>query len=224
MAEPTKSSSSNQRPPRRWRRAFAVIALPLIGAFLAAIVSAEFPEVHDKIVAWVGGRSFGPFVILAANDEGSVDQPLRGYIELKNYNGAIWGDYHYGNGTIRNYSGFLKNGFIMLAYRSDANGYGEYFLAANSGDLREFVGHGQVNTCPGQGVQVVKDCNIVLLSAKERDIQKVENEGLQKFGAFLTQQCKEVKFQNTDFNTSKPCPADKQSIRAPMTVDSLKQR
>jgi hypothetical protein len=205
-------------------RVFTAVVLPIVTAIVGAAVSAEFPEVRDEFVAWMGGKAFGPFVVLATNDEGSVDQPVRGYIELKTYNGAIWGDHHYTDGTTRNYSGYLKNGFIVLAYRSDVNGYGEYFLAANSGDLTEFVGHEEVNSCPGQGIQVVKHCNVVMLSAKGRDAQTVENEGLKKFKPFLSQECQDVKFQNTEFDTTRPCPASKQSLRAPLTVDNLSQK
>jgi hypothetical protein len=194
------------------------------GYNMGGVVTAEFPELQNRIVTWLSGKQFGPYVVLAANDEGSVQQPLRGYIDLKIYEGAIWGEHNYDDGTIRNYSGYLKNGFIVLAYRSNANGYGEYFLAANSGDLSEYVGHGQINSCPGRGIQVVKNCNMVLLLAKNKDVHKIEDEGLQKYRSFLTQECQEVRFDNTQFDTNRPCPANKQAISTPLRVDSVRQR
>jgi hypothetical protein len=188
------------------------------------IASAAFPQAWDKFVAWCGLKTFGPFVVLVANDEGNLDEPLRGQIELKIYDGALWGDRHYSDGVIRNYSGFLKNGFIVLSYRSTENGYGEYFLAANSPNQTEYIGHALVNSCPGKGVQVVKDCNIVILSAKGKDIPSVENEGLRKHREFLRQACRDVRFQDMQLVTNKVCPAEKQAPLASLTEDQRRQR
>jgi hypothetical protein len=195
------------------------VVLPVVGAALGAFVALEVPPVTEKIRAWLGGKTFGPFVVLGTNDEGSSKDPTRGYLELKSYEGAIWGDRVYNNGTVRNYSGFLKNGFIVLAYRSDGNGYGTYFLASNSGDQREYVGHRQVNTCPGQGFQVVKDCNTVMISAQGKDVHQIEDEGLKKYKEFLTQECREVKF--LDVQSTRACPADKQQPLSPLTSGVL---
>ena len=98
------------------------IILPAVGAAIAAFVALEVPYVVTKIYDRYFGNAFGPFVVLGANDEGNAKEPLRGYLELKDYEGAIRGDHVYPDGTTRNYSGFLKNGFVVLAYRSDGNG------------------------------------------------------------------------------------------------------
>ncbi len=195
------------------------IILPAVGAAIAAFVALEVPYVVTKIYDRYFGNAFGPFVVLGANDEGNAKEPLRGYLELKDYEGAIRGDHVYPDGTTRNYSGFLKNGFVVLAYRSDGNGYGTYFLTSNSGDQPEYVGHRQVNSCPGQGFQVVKDCNTVMISAKAKDRQRIEDEGLKKYKEFLTQECRDVKFM--DIPPTRACPADKQQPLSPPTSDVL---
>jgi hypothetical protein len=211
MATSTGATGKGKRERTLWKK----IVLPTIGAAIAAYVAWEVPQVAEKIYVGYVGQPFGPFVVLGANDEGSSKQPTRGYLELKNYEGAVRGDHVFNSGTKRNYSGFLKNGFLVLAYRSDGNGYGTYFLASNSGDQAEYVGHRQVNTCPGQGFQVVKDCNTVLISAQGKDRQHIEDEGLKKFKEFLAQECREVRF--LDVQPTKACPADKQQPLSPLS-------
>src|SRR5262249_20671152 len=129
---------------------------------------------------------------------------------------ALWGETRYYDGTVRTYTGYLKNGFVLLSYRSTKDGYGNLFLGPNSGNGTEYIGHGQINSCPGHGFQVVKDCNMVIILAKDKSIEAVENEGIKRYKDFLQQACRDVKFEDINIATNnaniapKACPPDKQ--------------
>jgi hypothetical protein len=56
----------------------AVVVLPVIGAALAASVAIVFPQVIETIFYRVFGETFGPFVVLGANDESSSKEAIRG--------------------------------------------------------------------------------------------------------------------------------------------------
>jgi hypothetical protein len=140
--------------------------------------------------------------------------PTRGYVSsLRNYNGFIWGDRWFEDvGRHFSYSGYLKNGHLILAYRtaeSEGNGYGAYFLMDVSNSGTEYAGHAQISTCTPQG-QIVRDCNMVFVKGSSGS--KAEDEATKKYKDLLLQECKQVKFFDVELNPEikvppRVCPA-----------------
>ncbi len=185
------NSLSHKKPSSM---ALAVV-ISIVGAVLGGVAGAMYPPMMDWFVHTFLWQPFGPFVILKTDDEKSPAGLTRGHVQLKNYRDYIWGDRWFRKENRHyTYSGYLKNGHIILAYRtaeSDGNGYGAYFLMDVSNDGTEYVGHAQVNTCTPEG-QVVKDCNMVLVKGYAGS--KAEEDALAKYKELLGQECAQVKF------------------------------
>jgi len=202
--------------PRRARRNrkfkwFEVVGLPVLGAALIAMVQVLFPEILEKMKRYVLGSTFGPYVMLRANDTNTSDSAVVTNLTLTEYNGLLSGELHIppdGTSNIppaggrRVYSGFLGgDGFLVLTYKSDSplHGIGEYFFAEN--DNGDYTGYARVNICTNRG-QIIKQCNAILT--------KNQGGAMKKYERTLKQQCQLVEFPAPDDNSKvaekEPCP------------------
>jgi hypothetical protein len=207
--EPTVERS--QEPRRTWKsKALEVVAIPLIGVVLAAIVQVIFPQFLDNAVLAIRGHTFGPYTVLRANDANAQDPPVISSITLTEYNGRLIGERIVPPDAARNippegvrrvYTGFLGgDGYLVINYKSDPplHGIGQLFLIEV--DDGGYVGHARINICTHKG-QIIKQCNVVLT--------KNQSIALKEYAQVLRQECQLVDFPSAlDGRVAEraPCP------------------
>jgi len=129
--------------------------------------------------------AFGDYVALTASDEAG-GAPLHEYLKLRSHDGSVWGDSRAGAKKWR-YSGFLTNGYLVLAYRSEGPksiGFGDYLLEAKTADGSDYVGQMQGNFCPDRAI---KRCDAILVRGEPGGPE--EAAALAKYQNLLSRQC-----------------------------------
>lgn len=138
------------------------VIVPIVAAVLAATAAGWAGRLYDDLTAYfLPDKISGEYVVLSSSntDDGLFDEDL---LTLKSHNGVITGKGERGDKRWT-YSGYLKNGYVVLAYHSvDPNGlgFGTYFLGDPTGNAREYVGYVEGNYCPERRVF---HCNAVLV-------------------------------------------------------------
>jgi hypothetical protein len=141
------------------------IVVPIVAAVLAAVAGGVTGKAYDSLMAWLApDRVSGSYVMLNANNGPTEsDKPaLEDALTLQSHDGVIAGTGQHG-GKQWIYSGYLKNGYIVLAYRSimsDGLGFGIYVLADVDGTGQVYTGHFEGNVCPERRLF---RCNAVLV-------------------------------------------------------------
>ena len=171
----------------------------IAGALLAPIATAIAGLLYADLKAWfLPDKISGAYVSLMSDEPGRPDQSQ---LALQSHDGIVKGTGQRGDKSWV-YSGYLKNGYVVLSYRSaDATGigFGTFFVVDPTGDAREYVGYYEGNVCPQR--QVYR-CNMVLLRGNQDGPEA--KAALSTHAEFLDRRCAPVEGFTTPTSAS-PC-------------------
>jgi hypothetical protein len=165
--------------------AWTNVLVPIVAAAGAAIAGAWAGQAYDDLKASLfPDKVSGEYVFVSANNE--ADPPFEETLAtLHSHDGVISGTAKRGD-KAWTYSGYLKQGYVVLAYRSAGAtglGFGTYFLEDPTGNGREYVGYVEGNYCPERKVF---RCNTVMVKGNfggpEQKAAETAHAGLWKSG------------------------------------------